>query len=727
MARARGARTGEAGATRGTRALATLLACALLALAACGRGTPDVDGRGAGPAATPGAASAGARPRRPPSSRSLDVVLVTVGTLRADATGFGGSTRVKTPAFDRLAASGVVFTNARAHDVVTLPAHCNILTGLLPTQHGVRDDAGFRLSGSVPTLATRLKQRGYATGAFVAASPLDRRFGLAHGFDVYDDLSGRGSDPPFVVPRRPGTEVVSAALAWWNGQPAGKRFLWVHLFEPHAPYAPPPPFDAEYRDDPYLGAVAAADAALAPLVSAVLDSPPAPALVVFTSDHGESLGEHGERTHGLFAYDATLKVPLVVAAAGATSRVDDRLAGHVDIVPTVLAAIGLRPDPTLPGSPLLEPPPPGDRAHYFEALSARLDRGWAPLTGVVRGTLKFVSLPVPELYDLAADPHEKANLAPAREADVRDLARLIPPEAARPARRVGVTPGEIARLKALGYVASPVASEKESFTEADDPKRLVEVDRQLQELVELYARGPLARAVREAEGLVRRHPTMTAAVGDLAFLYQRADRLHDADRLLSAAAKRGVDTHALRVRHARVLVGMGRARDAVALLEPLASGGDPDVLSALGDARADAGDLAGAESALGQALAASPDDPRLLRDMGSLSLRAARYAEARDRFRRAVALSPGMPGIWNGLGSAELKLGDVGAALDAWARGVKADPRDYDALFNLATTSARNGRMADAAPLLRRFVSEAPPRRYHREIAEARSLLAGKG
>ena len=189
-----------------------------------------------------------------------DVVLVTLDTFRADAAGFAGNKRVSTPNLDHLAAEGIVFTQAHAHNVVTLPSHANILTGLYPYEHGVRDNQGFRLSDSIPTLATLLKAKGYATGAFIGGFPLDSRFGLSRGFDVYDEryLEGLGSDQ-FVFPERRAADVVAAARTWFDGAAGHPRFLWVHLYDCHGPYKPPPPFDAEYAEEPYLGEVAGVD------------------------------------------------------------------------------------------------------------------------------------------------------------------------------------------------------------------------------------------------------------------------------------------------------------------------------------------------------------------------------------------------------------------------------------------------------------------------------------
>lgn len=610
---------------------------------------------------------------------------------------------------------------------MTLPSHTNILTGLLPFQHGVRENSGFRLPDGVPTLATRLSDRGYTTGAFVSAFPLDSRFGLARGFSVYDDRYGKGTDTgKFQFPERPGTETVSRALRWWRALPHGKRFLWVHVFEPHAPYTPPPPFDAEYADAPYLGEVAAADAALAPLIDEILSAPPGSVLAFLTGDHGESLGEHGELTHGLFAYDATLRVPLVVVGPRLPPGRDARLAGHIDIVPTVLDALGPPADPKLPGRSLIGPDEAG-RTLYFESLSANLNRGWAPLTGVLRGGLKYIDLPIRELYDLPTDPEELANLAAVRDADVRSLARVLPQEAKEPPRRETPSREEIAQLRALGYLASasPPAARR-TYTEADDPKRLIAVDQALHHVVDRYQHGKMTEAVAEAERLVAGHPNFPLGIEYLAFMYQQSDRLNDAARVLKAYFARPTaarEAHeALRARWGMVLSEMGRPKEAVAVLRPLAASTDCDSLDALGIALADAGDFAASRAAFGRALTLDPSDPRALESLGIVALREKRPEEARAFFRKALAVNPKLPGSLNGLGTAEAALGNVDAALEAWNQALIIDPNDLEALYNYGTAAARAGR-PEAAAALRRYLAEAPPARFARERAEVQALL----
>ena len=400
-------------------------------------------------AAGPAPAAAASPPRVP-----RDVVLITIDTLRFDATGFDGNPRGTTPGLDRFASEGRVFTSAHSHNVITLPSHTNILTGMLPYQHGVRENAGFKLSAKIPTLATRLKAKGYTTGAFVGAFVLDSRYGLGHDFDVYDELYRHLDEQlEFNIQQARADDVVKAALEWYRASAGKPRFLWVHVYDPHAPYDPPAPYAEKFKDDLYLGEVAYTDAALAPLLEAVRAQEPAPLLVV-TGDHGEARGDHGELTHGLFCYEATLHIPLFAWCPPLITPGRDAVpARHIDIAPTVLDAVGLPAVQELTGQSLLpasrkEP----DEGNYFEALTATFNRGWAPLRGILGGGQKYIDLPIQELYDLPSDPAEAKNLAEGRPDGLRRLRKRLL-ELPNPSNERGtVGAEEAAKLKSLGYL-----------------------------------------------------------------------------------------------------------------------------------------------------------------------------------------------------------------------------------------------------------------------------------
>jgi arylsulfatase A-like enzyme/Flp pilus assembly protein TadD len=673
---------------------------------------------------------AGKAPAAAAATPAPDVLLITIDTLRADAVGFAGNRRVGTPTLDRLAGQGLVFMNAHAHNVVTLASHANILTGLYPYQHGVRDNAGFRLAADVPTLATVLHEKGYATGAFVGAFPLDSRFGLNRGFDVYDDgYRKEGTGLEFEISERPASDVIAAAQRWYAAASGKPRFLWVHLYDCHEPYHPPAPFAQQYRDDPYLGEVAAVDAALQPLLAPFLDGAAPPTLVVLAGDHGESLGEHGEDTHSLFAYEATLAVPLVVWYRGAVvPGRDGRLARHVDIAPTIAGVTGIRKPARWPGASLLAAPAksPG-AASYFEAFSGTYNFGAAPLRGVIADGRKYIDLPLPELYDLKADPSERQNLFSGSSDEIRRLRRLIPPESAiDAAARSEPDSEQVARLRSLGYLSGGAAV-KAAYTADDDPKRLVEINREFYRCVVLYRSGDLRGAIDLSRRIVKKRPAMVLAYVNLAFLLRRSGDTADALDVYRAAVARGIADEELLKHYGLALCEAGRAGEAVEVLRPIFHSSDPTKQNALGIALADAGRMDEAQAAFQSALRLDPKNVEALENMGIVLLRSGNLSGARDWFRKTLEIDQRTPRAWNGLGVAQARLGDERGAIDSWSKAVALDPTMYDALFNLGLTAAKVGLADQARDALQRFVSAAPRSRYSADIEKARGVLRSLG
>jgi arylsulfatase A-like enzyme/Flp pilus assembly protein TadD len=659
-----------------------------------------------------------------------DIVLITIDTLRADAPGFAGNKRSQTPVLDRLASQGRVFTNAHAHNVVTLPSHTNILTGLYPFQHGVRDNSGFRLRGDVPTLATVLRGAGYATGAFVGAFPLDSQFGLDRGFDVYDDRYPEGAnEEEFVIPERRGDEVVRLAGAWWQKQKGRPRFLWIHLYDPHASYEPPEPFASRFKDNPYLGEVAATDSFLAPLLGPFLEGKEKPALVVVTGDHGEALGEHGEQTHGLFTYEATLKVPLVIWGRGVAVGRDARPARHVDIFPSVFQAAGVAAPPSQPsqrlrrpGRSLLAPPVAGDSDSYFESLSTTLNRGWAPLRGLLRNGRKFIALPLPEVYDLPKDPGEKDNRFDAERTSARGVFAALPKESAWPPERGTLKPEEERRLQSLGYLSGSAAP-KESYGPEDDPKRLIALDNKIHEVIDLYMRGRVEESIRLGREIVAGRPSMPLGHSLLAQALLQAGKTREALDVMLAARQKGAVSDALLRQLGLTLSEVGRAGEAATLLKPLADAGDPQSLNAYGLALSEAGRQKEASEVFQRVLKDDPDNPKAWEQLGLVELRLSHWEQARDRSRKALELNDRLPFAWNNLGVALFQLGRKGEALDAWQKAVDLKPDLWDALWNLGTQAAEQGRMDQARKALERFAAGAPRERYGPDVEKARAFL----
>jgi arylsulfatase A-like enzyme len=392
----------------------------------------------------------------PPASAPKRIVLVTIDTWRWDALGASGSGRVKTPNLDAFALSGLYCRKAWSSATLTAPSHATLLTGVQPYRHGVRDNHGFRLAAGTRTLAAALRDKGYATAAFVSAHPLARVTGLNDGFTTYDDLSAPG-DLLSVVPRwRKGSETIDAATAWLRTAP-DRFFLWVHLYEPHDPYAPPEPYRSAYREAPYFGEVAYADELVGRLKAALGARGEKDALWIISGDHGEALHDHGESTHSLFVYDPTARVPLIFWAPGTIKPGALDYARLVDVTPTVLAIAGLAQPPGLEGQPLTGGAASGEkRPAYVETMYAYLDFAAAPVRAMSDGRYKVIDVPQREVYDLAKDPGETRNLAadkaiPQAEALRARLAKL-PGAPVIPSQKIGED--ESNALKSLGYIGA---------------------------------------------------------------------------------------------------------------------------------------------------------------------------------------------------------------------------------------------------------------------------------
>ena len=386
------------------------------------------------------------------------VLLITLDTTRADRLSPYGFMDATMPHLERLAREGVVFDQATTVAPLTLPAHVSLLTGLLPPSHGVRDNADIALGDSHTTLAEILRGQGFRTAAFVGSVVLDPGRGLAQGFDEYRGVTANGGPVSANLQRR-GDEVTSDAIRWLEGVAESPFLLWTHLYDPHAPYAPPEPFRSAHPD-PYIGEIIFADAQIGRLLAA-LDRLQLSdrTVVVVTSDHGEGLGEHGEPAHGLFLYDSVLRVPLIIRAPSVSPQRTSDTARLIDVVPTVLDLLGL-PGQRADGESLvgtLKGRSRGDVEAYAESLYP-LRLGVSPVHALRDGRYKLIDGRQPELYDLERDPFEQRNIFSERrtvgEAMRARLSAIAGPRELQPfSRRVGELPDELReQLAALGYV-----------------------------------------------------------------------------------------------------------------------------------------------------------------------------------------------------------------------------------------------------------------------------------
>jgi arylsulfatase A-like enzyme/Flp pilus assembly protein TadD len=641
-----------------------------------------------------------------------NVLLITIDTLRPDRLSCYGGPYIKTPAIDDLAQKGVLFTRAFAHTPMTLPSHANILLGVTPLVHGVHDNANFIVPKEIPNLAVWLKGKGYATGAFVGAFPLDSRFGLTPGFDVYDDNYGSQGPNDMMFVERKADVVIDLARRWLAAR-KGPWFLWIHCFDPHQPYDPPEPYRTRFRDTPYNGEVAYVDAALGKLFAFLKERKlEENTVTVLTADHGESLGEHGEATHGYFAYNATLHVPLILAGPGLSPGRAGREVSHIDIFPTICDLLKIARPPALQGislMPLLQGKDFPVRPIYFEALTAYYNRGWGPLKGYIEGRDKFLESPIPELYDIDKDFDERKNLAAGvdlsafrRKFDQILKAASAPTESSARQKMDRETQE---KLRSLGYVASPQAPSGKTFTVRDDLKTLLPYHTKWMKAVASYSKGQTEEGIALLKEVVAERKDFDLAYTYLANFYKKQKRMKEAVAVLLDAYRNNPASFRIMSTYGIFLVDAGRFAEAVEVLTRAIAliDFDPEVWNYLGVAYWSQGKHDEAQTAYDRGLVLDANYPYLINNIGSLHLSIylkskdpGDLRKAVDDFKKAAALDPRYPSAFNGLGAALKMAGDTDGAIENWKKAVELKP-DYDfPLYNLGLAFLARGDKAQA-------------------------------
>jgi len=468
------------------------------------------------------------------NGKSRNLLLITVDTLRADRLGCYGYAKAETPNIDELSREGVMFENVRAAAPLTLPSHSTMMTGQYPLTNGMRNNLFDKLQENSPTLAKILKAQGWRTGAVIGAYVLHSKFGLAQGFDYYedqiitDDISRTSG-----YPERSAESVADLGIEWLKiNAPKGRFFLWLHFYDPHAPYIPPEPYRSKFAASTYDGEVAYVDSQLGRVFEEMkrigIDKQTA---IILVGDHGEGLGEHGERFHGLLTYDSTLKVPLVVRAKGWPRGAKiGQAAGLVDLLPTALGILKVAKPQVIQGDDLgtqvtkwaqttrREGPHLQDieksRIFYFESRYAYEEFGWSPLEGIIAGNFKYTRAPVPELFDIEADPKEMHNLAALKPELVAKLdhrltaliGSLTPP-GGPPTSRADISAADIQKLRALGYFgASPEPANAKPPPNLPDPKDRIDIAEAIERAQFMLGRERPEVIIKSLENLKSRDP-----------------------------------------------------------------------------------------------------------------------------------------------------------------------------------------------------------------------------
>lgn len=583
----------------------------------------------------------------PPAGRT--VLLVSIDTLRADHLGLYGDRRAETPAIDALGGEGLVFEAAWTTGPLTLPAHASLLSGRLPPRHGVRANGVHRLPAAVPLVSEAFSRGGFRTAAFVGGFPLAARFGLTRGFDVYDDeLPSTASG--FHYPERLGAVVVDRAVSWLQAQPKeASLFLFVHLYDPHADYTPPPAFAARFPDRPYDGEIAYVDSQVARLRAALEERARwEHAVVVLVSDHGEGLGEHDEDTHGMLLYESTLRVPLILRAPGLRAGRAREPVSLTDVVPTLLSQTGLPPMGALDGRDLVGTRDPR-RDLYAETLAPLLDHGWSPLRALRRGERKLVDGSSPQLFDLLHDPREGQDLWPGSDgAALRaTLRRYAATLGKLPHEGVALDARAREALASLGYAggSSAVPADLDGEGRAN-PRERMGLPRELDAIASL-ADPEEARA--RLEVLAKRESGSNLVQRRLAAIRLRVEDYEGAARAYREAGR------------------LGYAGDdlAAALAE---------ACRRAGEARAARGDLAGARHWLVEADRAAPGRADVAHSRGVVEARAGRWSEALVHFERANQLDATSSAAWFSKGLLLERLGRKDAARAAYERFLSLSP-----------------------------------------------------
>ena len=657
----------------------------------------------------------------PPATEARpNVLLVTIDTLRADRVGCYGHAAAATPVLDGLAARGVRFATAVAHVPLTGPSHASLFTGRTPLGHGFRDNGGYTLPAGLTTVAEDFRKNGYETAAFVSAFPLHRRFGFDRGFETYDDHLPKGNDP-----RRPqyierfADATTDVVLRWLEARKVGPRtasrpfFLWVHYYDPHAPYEPPGELGERFRTAPYDGEVAFTDRHLGRLLRSLDERGYAPStLLLVTSDHGEGLGEHGEGTHGLFVYDSTLKVPWIMAGPGLPAgRVSETVARGIDLLPTLLDYAGLPSRADLEGRslrPAAEGRAMEDAPAYAESLYPERQFGWAPLFAWRTARFKFIEAPRPELYDLRADPGETRSVVAEDAARVEELRRTLGAAlATEPSRTptAEIDADTAERLAALGYLGGGGGSAP-GAAGPRDPKDGIRLMPHLNRGMSVVRTDP-ALAIRELELVLAEDPGLLLARRSLAVAYASAGKHDRAVRELRRLEKEGHLSAEDGIVLGDNLRFSGRLDEATRVLERTARENPkfPQPWLSLAEIHVRQKRLDKAAAAIGHVLEIAPDQVEALRGLGDLAMLEQKLDEAGRRYARILEVEPGDAGAMTKLGVVLMRAGQPGEAIALFRRAIEHEPNNGEALLYLAGALASTGQPAAALPYFERALA----------------------
>ncbi len=646
--------------------------------------------------------------------RNANVLLITIDTLRADHLSCLNPQSLPTPHIDELAARGARFLQAFAQVPLTTPSHASILTGTYPQVHKVRDMGGFVLDKSVPTLASLAHEAGFETAAFVSSAVLSHNYGLNRGFETYnDDMGGKreGGLLPGVVAEIRGDTVTERALGWLEQHQNGSRgdsprknfFLWVHYYDPHSPYEPPMPFKAKYSKDPYSGEVAFVDAEAGRLLQWLGDHGlNEKTLIVLTADHGESLGDHGESTHGVFLYDSTMHIPLVVAGPGIPKgRSVDQQVRSIDIMPTITDFLTISSGNRVQGTSLMPLLTSGKRVPthycYMETLYPKISMGWSELRGMRTDEWKLILAPKPELYRLGGDRLEKENVKDRYPADADHLQKKIwevdgPPGSLRKLERQPVDDETLRQLQSLGYVSVGARRDLLIDMSGPDPKDRIEVLGALEKSAELMDHYRFQAAIPLLKGVQPKDPANPAIYQKLGVCLERTGQFQKAIDVYQTAIKNHAESDRTFASIGNNFVRLGKLQDAGDAMEKAAEMNRTDLqnLANLATVYLQLGKSADCEKTLNAIL--SQDD---------------RYGQA-----------------YNIFGILSIRRGDGPAARKYLEKAVESDPELSEPYLSLAFLAEKGGQPQIAIGYYRKFLEKIRPGEHEDLIPRIKAAIA---
>jgi len=637
-----------------------------------------------------------------------NVLLITLDTFRADRV------NANTPNLQKLGNESVRFSNADSPVPLTLPAHCSLLSGVLPLHHGVRDNGANPFPNDRDDLATTFGRAGYRTGAFVSSFVLDHRFGLNRGFDPYDDDIPRDTagEANTLEAERRGDLTVDRALAWLKNNDARPFFAWVHLYDAHAPYAPPPPYPQTYD-----GEIAFVDAQVGRLLQSIDRKN---TIVAIVGDHGEALGEHGELTHGLLIYEPTLHVPMMIAAPDANAREVKTPISTIDLAPTLASLCNVKLDRADGRALALDAEPQAN--DVYAETEYPLQFGWNDLASVRRNDSKLISNR--ELYDLGHDPNEKINILTNARREFRQLDDALNAIRKTSVAKTATTVDEETRQKlaSLGYIAPSSSATKGT----EDPVKMAPLFRRFEEATWALNGGREKEAIATLDQLVKDDAANPVFRASLARALRREGQLEPAIKLYREAVAISPSDAEAWYNLAVALQEAGHAQEGgIAIREALRRDTRrPEAHNALGIAYTNEGNLKAAEAEFREALAIDPRNARAYNNLGNAMREMNRLDEARDAYQHATQLAPRYVDPLNGLGVIDVQQDRPRDAIAQFDAVLRIAPNFYEAMLNRGIALKLSGEKAAADEQFRKLIAALPPgHEYDAQRKAARDLL----